>query len=141
MKIIFQTHNVNFSKLNIINQIFLPFYQSRLPAFFPHVAGVVLTVHIARKYAEWTWALAGVGLVLEGLSCIMLPFCTNYFILMIPICIICFGIALIDTALLPLLGFIVDKKVNDLIRCKIISKNTEAIQIEQIYLYSKSCFH
>ena len=29
---------------------------------------------------------------------------------MLPICIICFGIALIDTALLPMLGFIVDKK-------------------------------
>ena len=29
---------------------------------------------------------------------------------MVPICIICFGIALIDTALLPTLGFIVDKK-------------------------------
>jgi DHA1 family vesicular acetylcholine transporter-like MFS transporter 3 len=29
---------------------------------------------------------------------------------MIPISVICFGIALIDTALLPMLGFIVDKK-------------------------------
>jgi len=29
---------------------------------------------------------------------------------MLPICVICFGIALIDTALLPMLGFIVDKK-------------------------------
>ena len=29
---------------------------------------------------------------------------------MFPICVICFGIALIDTALLPTLGFIVDKK-------------------------------
>ena len=29
---------------------------------------------------------------------------------MLPICFICFGIALIDTALLPTLGFIVDKK-------------------------------
>merc|ERR1712038_1084067 len=81
-----------------------------LPAFFPHVAGVVLTVHMAKHYPEWQWALALVGLALEGVSCFFIPFCTNYFVLMLPICVICFGIALIDTALLPTLGFIVDKK-------------------------------
>ena len=81
-----------------------------LPAFFPHVFGVVLTVKFAKKFPEWTWALAGIGLALEGISCFFVPFCTNYFVLMIPISVICFGIALIDTALLPMLGFIVDKK-------------------------------
>merc|ERR1739838_1030192 len=81
-----------------------------LPAFFPHVAGVVLTVKMARKFPEWTWALAAAGLALEGLSCLVIPFSGNYFILMLPICVICFGIALIDTALLPMLGYIVDKK-------------------------------
>jgi DHA1 family vesicular acetylcholine transporter-like MFS transporter 3 len=81
-----------------------------LPAFFPHVAGVVLTVHMAKHYPEWQWFLAMIGLALEGLSCIFLPFSANYFVLMLPICVICFGIALIDTALLPTLGFIVDKK-------------------------------
>lgn len=81
-----------------------------LPAFFPHVAGVVLTVKMQKKFPEWIWALAGLGLFLEGISCFVIPFCTNYFLLMIPICVICFGIALIDTALLPTLGFIVDKK-------------------------------
>ena len=81
-----------------------------LPAFFPHVAGVVLTVKMARKFPEYQWVLAGVGLFLEGVSCFFIPFCKNYFLLMLPICVICFGIALIDTALLPMLGFIVDKK-------------------------------
>lgn len=81
-----------------------------LPAFFPHVAGVVLTVQLAKNYPEWTWFLAMVGLALEGISCFFLPFSANYFVLMLPICVICFGIALIDTALLPTLGFIVDKK-------------------------------
>ena len=51
-----------------------------------------------------------IGLVLEGVSCFFIPFTGNFFVLMLPICIICFGIALIDTALLPMLGFIVDKK-------------------------------
>merc|ERR1712038_1993514 len=81
-----------------------------LPAFFPHVAGVVVTVHMAKSHPEYQWALALVGLALEGVSCFFIPFCTNYFLLMLPICVICFGIALIDTALLPTLGFIVDKK-------------------------------
>lgn len=81
-----------------------------LPAFFPHVLGVVITVRTARKYPEYQWVLACVGLVMEGVACFFIPFCTNYFVLMIPICVICFGIALIDTALLPMLGFIVDRK-------------------------------
>ncbi len=81
-----------------------------LPAFFPHVAGVVFTVRMAKKFPEYQWLVAGVGLAMEGFSCFFIPFCTNYFLLMLPICVICFGIALIDTALLPMLGFIVDKK-------------------------------
>ena len=106
---------MNMRVVNAGHLIYLILFDThRLPAFFPHVAGVVLTVRVAKKYAEWTWALAGIGLVLEGVSCVAIPFCTNYFILMIPICVICFGIALIDTALLPMLGFIVDKKVSSI---------------------------
>ena len=108
-----------------------------LPAFFPHVAGVVVTVKMAKSYPQYQvgtyislsifhplllfdihhfqfsclqWALALGGLVLEGVSCFLIPFTGNFFVLMLPICVICFGIALIDTALLPMLGFIVDKK-------------------------------
>lgn len=51
-----------------------------------------------------------VGLALEGISCFFIPFSGSFMVLMVPICFICFGIALIDTALLPMLGFIVDKK-------------------------------
>ncbi|CAL4122266.1 unnamed protein product, partial [Meganyctiphanes norvegica] len=81
-----------------------------LPSFFPHVAGVVLTVKMAQKYPNYQWLMAGIGLALEGISCFFLPFCTNYYLLMLPICVICFGIALIDTALLPTLGFLVDTR-------------------------------
>lgn len=79
-----------------------------LPAFFPHVLGVVITVKMARKYPQHQWLMAAGGLALEGLSCFVIPFCTSYKMLMIPICVICFGIALIDTALLPTLGYLVD---------------------------------
>lgn len=79
-----------------------------LPAFFPHVGGVILTVKLARQYPHHQWLMAAIGLALEGLSCFIVPFCTSYIMLMIPICVICFGIALIDTALLPTLGYIVD---------------------------------
>ncbi|KAK9506471.1 hypothetical protein O3M35_008407 [Rhynocoris fuscipes] len=79
-----------------------------LPAFFPHVFGVVLTVKMARKYPQHQWLMAAGGLALEGLCCFIIPFSSSYKVLMIPICGICFGIALIDTALLPTLGYLVD---------------------------------
>jgi len=79
-----------------------------LPAFIPHVLGVIFTVKMAAKYPRLQWAMAAGGLALEGLSCMVLPYCTSYVALMIPICVICFGIALIDTALLPTLGYLVD---------------------------------
>lgn len=79
-----------------------------LPAFFPHVFGVILTVKMARKYPQYQWLMAAGGLALEGLCCFIIPFSNSYKVLMIPICGICFGIALIDTALLPTLGYLVD---------------------------------
>lgn len=79
-----------------------------LPAFFPHVFGVILTVKMAKKYPQYQWLMAAGGLALEGLCCFIIPFASSYKSLMIPICGICFGIALIDTALLPTLGYLVD---------------------------------
>ncbi|XP_073978609.1 vesicular acetylcholine transporter [Rhodnius prolixus] len=79
-----------------------------LPAFFPHVFGVILTVKMAKKYPQYQWLMAAGGLALEGMCCFIIPFSSSYKVLMIPICGICFGIALIDTALLPTLGYLVD---------------------------------
>ncbi|KAL1460101.1 hypothetical protein WDU94_012039 [Cyamophila willieti] len=79
-----------------------------LPAFFPHVFGVVITVKLAKLYPTKTWLMVAVGLVLEGVCCFIIPFSTSYQMLMIPICGICFGMALVDTALLPTLGYLVD---------------------------------
>ncbi|XP_033210592.1 vesicular acetylcholine transporter [Belonocnema kinseyi] len=79
-----------------------------LPAFIPHVIGVMITVKMARQYPQHQWLMAAGGLALEGLCCFIIPFSTSYVMLMIPICGICFGIALIDTALLPTLGYLVD---------------------------------
>ena len=78
------------------------------PAFFPHVFGVITTVKIANLYPRHQWLIAAVGLGLEGLSCLLIPLTSNFWVLMIPLCTLCFGIALVDTALLPLLGFLVD---------------------------------
>ncbi|KAK7601144.1 hypothetical protein V9T40_008585 [Parthenolecanium corni] len=79
-----------------------------LPAFFPHVFGVILTVKMARQYPHYQWLMVAIGLTLEGLCCFVIPFSTSYQMLMLPICGICFGIALVDTAILPTLGYIVD---------------------------------
>ncbi|KAK9871277.1 hypothetical protein WA026_011547 [Henosepilachna vigintioctopunctata] len=79
-----------------------------LPAFFPHVLGVYVTVIMSKKYPQYQWLMAAVGLALEGVCCFFIPFSTSYIFLMLPICGICFGIALIDTAILPTLGYLVD---------------------------------
>ena len=68
------------------------------------------------------WIVAAIGVVLDGCSCFLIPWCTNYFMLMLPICILCFGIAMVDTALLPTLGYIVDK-VTRIIRLTPITRS------------------
>jgi DHA1 family vesicular acetylcholine transporter-like MFS transporter 3 len=63
-----------------------------LPGFLPHITGVYLTVKLNHYYPKYQWLLAVIGLVLEGTMCLLIPFCTNFGLLMIPISGICFGI-------------------------------------------------
>lgn len=79
-----------------------------LPAFFPHVFGVYLTVKLANKYPQYQWIMAATGLALEGLCCFIVPFARSFWFLILPISGICFGIAQVDTSLLPTLGYLVD---------------------------------
>ncbi len=79
-----------------------------LPGFIPHVCGVYFTVWMSKRFPQHQWILATGGLALEGVSCFFIPFCTSYWTIMIPISGICFGIALVDTAILPTLGYLVD---------------------------------
>ncbi|XP_055343264.1 vesicular acetylcholine transporter-like [Paramacrobiotus metropolitanus] len=79
-----------------------------LPAFLPHVAGVWLTVRLLATRPKYGWLYAAVGLGLEGIFSFFIPACGSFWVLIIPLCVICFGIALIDTALLPALGYLVD---------------------------------
>ncbi|CAF0786098.1 unnamed protein product [Brachionus calyciflorus] len=79
-----------------------------LPGFIPHLLGVLFTVWMSKRFPQHQWILAAGGLALEGVSCLLIPFCTNFWAIMIPISGICFGIALVDTAILPTLGYLVD---------------------------------
>lgn len=79
-----------------------------LPAFIPHVFGVWLTVKTAARHPNKQWLIAAIGLVLEGVSCMILPFCRSFGEVIIPLCILCFGIALVDTGILPLMAHLVD---------------------------------
>ncbi|KAJ8023102.1 putative vesicular acetylcholine transporter-A [Holothuria leucospilota] len=81
-----------------------------LPAFIPHVIGVVLTVKLAKRWPHFQWLYAAIGLVIIGLSTFVVPFCQTFSVLTIPLCGICFGVALIDTSLLPTLGYLVDTR-------------------------------
>lgn len=79
-----------------------------LPSFFPHVLGVYMTVKLAAKYPHLQWFYGALGMVIIGASSCTVPACKTFGQLMVPLCGICFGIALVDTALLPTLGFLVD---------------------------------
>ncbi|XP_063077153.1 probable vesicular acetylcholine transporter-B [Engraulis encrasicolus] len=79
-----------------------------LPAFFPHVLGVYITVKLAAKYPSLQWFYGALGMVIIGASSCVVPACKTFGQLMLPLCGICFGIALVDTALLPTLAFLVD---------------------------------
>ncbi|KAM3176148.1 hypothetical protein ACTXT7_007102 [Hymenolepis weldensis] len=81
-----------------------------LPSFLPHVLGVYTTVKLAEKHQQYQWLMAAIGLLLEGISCLFIPMCSNFVSLMVPICILCYGIALVDTAILPCLGYLVDTR-------------------------------
>ncbi|XP_048362208.1 vesicular acetylcholine transporter [Sphaerodactylus townsendi] len=79
-----------------------------LPTFFPHVLGVYITIKLADKYPHLQWFYGALGMVIIGASSCTLPASRNFWQLVVPLCGICFGIALVDTALLPTLAFLVD---------------------------------
>ncbi|KAJ8250213.1 hypothetical protein COCON_G00221350 [Conger conger] len=79
-----------------------------LPSFFPHVLGVYITVKLAAQYPHLQWFYGALGMVIIGASSCTVPACKNFEQLIAPLCGICFGIALVDTALLPTLAFLVD---------------------------------
>jgi len=79
-----------------------------LPGFIPHVSGVYFTVKMNQRYPKYQWLLAAIGLALQGIMCAFVPFCNTFSQLMFPISGICFGNALVDTALLPTLAYLVD---------------------------------
>ncbi|XP_041485515.1 probable vesicular acetylcholine transporter-B [Lytechinus variegatus] len=83
-----------------------------LPAFFPHVIGVIITVKLAARAPHYQWLMAAIGMAIIGLSTFIVPFCKTFGVLIVPLCGICFGIALVDTALLPILGYLVDVRHN-----------------------------
>ncbi|XP_006917012.2 vesicular acetylcholine transporter [Pteropus alecto] len=79
-----------------------------LPAFVPHVLGVYLTVRLAARYPHLQWLYGALGLAVIGASSCVVPACRSFTPLVVSLCGLCFGIALVDTALLPTLAFLVD---------------------------------
>ncbi|KAK7901763.1 hypothetical protein WMY93_018532 [Mugilogobius chulae] len=65
------------------------------------------TMHSEQWQVGLTWFPAFFPHVLGASSC-TIPACKTFGQLMIPLCGICFGIAFVDTALLPTLAFLVD---------------------------------
>lgn len=67
-----------------------------------------MTVKLASKYPNLQWFYGALGMVIIGASSCTVPACKTFGQLIAPLCGICFGIALVDTALLPTLAFLVD---------------------------------
>ncbi|KIH66835.1 transporter, major facilitator family protein [Ancylostoma duodenale] len=72
-----------------------------LPAFFPHVLGLSPITHGPSPLWGWPWRASPAFAV---------PYTTSVMQLIIPLSFVCFGIALIDTSLLPMLGHLVDTR-------------------------------
>ncbi|KAI3381840.1 hypothetical protein SNEBB_003581 [Seison nebaliae] len=81
-----------------------------LPAFFPHVISIYIAIKFCERYPHLQWLLAAVGLIIEGLMCFIIPFARNIYAVSIPICGLCFGMGLVDTAILPMLSNLVDAR-------------------------------
>uniref|UniRef100_A0A8R1HTP1 MFS domain-containing protein n=1 Tax=Caenorhabditis japonica TaxID=281687 RepID=A0A8R1HTP1_CAEJA len=81
-----------------------------LPPFFPHVLGVYVTVKLLKRFPGQTWSIAMIGLAMEGIACFTIPYTSSVLQLVLPLSFVCFGIALIDTSLLPMLGHLVDTR-------------------------------
>jgi len=79
-----------------------------LPAFFPHVLGVFVTVKLMRAFPKHQWLITAIGILIEGSSCLIIPACENFIAIIFPLMIDCFGIALVDTAIMPTLAYLVD---------------------------------
>lgn len=80
-----------------------------LPAFGPHILGVFVAVRLSRSVpGDQRWLIPAAGLVLEGLGCLGLPFCNDFGLVILPLMVVCFGIALVDTSVLPTLAYLVD---------------------------------
>jgi DHA1 family vesicular acetylcholine transporter-like MFS transporter 3 len=81
-----------------------------LSGFVPHLTGVYFTVFLIKRYAQHQFLFIIVGLLLEALSVLWLPFIDQYYVLFVPIMIICFGYGLIDATILPTMAYLVDTR-------------------------------
>lgn len=81
-----------------------------LPAFLPYIGGVTLTVYLAKNHPKYQWLIIMIGLVIEGTFCLFIPFSKEFFVVLFPIMGMCLGVAMVDTAILPTLGYLVDTR-------------------------------
>lgn len=81
-----------------------------LCGFVPHISAVFISIQLIKRFAKYQWLFLMIGLFIEAVSCAFIPFITNYFILIIPICIITFGYGLIDSTILPTVAYLVDTR-------------------------------
>jgi DHA1 family vesicular acetylcholine transporter-like MFS transporter 3 len=72
-----------------------------LSGFLPHILGVYITVYLIKRFSQHQWLFIMGGLIVEALACLSIPFISDYGLLFLPICFICFGYGVIDANILP----------------------------------------
>lgn len=75
-----------------------------------HIAGIITAVMVGKNYRNRRWLIIAAGLTLEGICGLVLPFVTSYIPLVISMCGISFGIALVRVIALPTLARLADAR-------------------------------
>ena len=72
-----------------------------LPSWFPHLLGVAVTIFLAEKFRQFQWFYGALGMLIVGLAGPLMAAGKGELGMILPLCAMCFGVAVIDTALLP----------------------------------------
>jgi predicted MFS family arabinose efflux permease len=79
-----------------------------LPTILAYALGLYVTTQITRFFPQNRWLITLTGMIVESVSCICIPFCSQFALTIIPLMTNCFGVSLIDSTVMPVLIIIAD---------------------------------
>jgi MFS transporter, DHA1 family, solute carrier family 18 (vesicular acetylcholine transporter), member 3 len=79
-----------------------------LPTLVSYAFGLFITTLLTRKFPQKRWLIIIAGMLVESISCLLIPLASDYVFVVITLMTICFGISLVNTTILPIITFIGD---------------------------------